>query len=396
MISIKNFVTADIKVLKTPEVFSGFRTTVYFIAGTINTPTVGGGDFTIVTSVDDFDNKVTVSGSAIRQSVVEYFKNGGTSLCVVAPSVFTLEGFKADMQAISEAISDYFFVVLGDSVTLKTNGYAQSEVYNIANFCSGNGWSDEDKKSLNTMRACFTTNVTDFVTQNSLLSTLSVVKYSTLVSSGDLVDAALLVGAYFSQIDTSVEGAIQDYNFTPEQLGSGYFEDIDQATFASLVRTPDNGYYNVICNVANRILNIGGDYCSSDKVSIALDFGAACIERDLDYANIQLLFGKLPLTDIGQAKLIDAIRGQLVKYVDNGFLEQGATYVGETKKVTYNGKNYTLIENGDVLPLGYKVFYVPINAISAADRSAKRFPYIYVALQSVHGARLVEINGSIL
>lgn len=395
-ISIKNFVTTDIEVLKAPEVFSGFRTTVYFVLGTINTPTVAGGNFTVVTSVDEFDNNVTVEGSAIRQSVQEYFKNGGTSLCIVVPSVFTLEGFKADMRAISAAVNDYFFVVFGDSVTVKASGYAQQEIYNIANFCSGNGWSDEDKKSLNTMRACFTTNVTDFVTQNSLLNTLSVVKYSTLVSSGDLVDAALLVGAYFSQVDTSLEGAIQDYNFTPEQLGSNYFEDIDQATFTSLVRTPTNGYYNVICNVANKVLNIGGDYCSPDKVSIALDFGAACIERDLNYANIQLLFGKLPLTATGQAKLIDAIRSQLVKYVDNGFLEQDATYAGETKKVTYNGKSYTLITSGDVLPLGYKVFYVPINAISAADRTAKRFPYTYVALQSVHGARLIEVNGGIL
>ena len=76
------------------------------------------------------------------------------------------------------------------------------------------------------------------------------VKYSTLVSSGDLIDAALLVGAYFSQVDTSTENAIQDYNFTPESLGQNHFEDIDQTTFALLTQDADNGYYNLIGNVA--------------------------------------------------------------------------------------------------------------------------------------------------
>lgn len=396
MISIKNFVSADIEVLSAPEVFSGFRTTVYFIAGTINAPAVDGGNFALVESVEDFDNKVTASGTAIRQSVSEYFKAGGTSLCVVCPTVFTLEGFKADMLEVSRRVSNYFFVVFGDSVTIKTNGYPQSEVFNIANFCSGNGWSDNDLKSLNTMRVCFTSNTTDFVVVNSLLNTLSAVQYSTLTSQGDLVDAALLIGAYFSQIDPSVQGAIEDYNFTVENFGSGHFEDLDQTTFALLTQNAANGYYNVICNVANKILNIGGDYCSPDNISLSLDFGAACIEQDLNYKNIELLFGKLPLTSEGQAKLIDAIRSQLMKYVDDGFLEREATYAGDTKKVSYNGKQYTVIEKGDTLPLGYKVFYVPINAISAADRSAKRFPYIYVALQSVHGARLIQIKGSIL
>lgn len=395
-ISIKNFVGANIDVLSQPVTFTGFRTTVYFASVTVNTPEIGGGNFAIVNSVEDFENKIQEPSSAIRQSVEEYFKNGGTSLCIVAPSVFSLDGFKADMRAVTRVVDNYFFVVFGDSVTAKSGAYPSAEIFNIANFCSGNGWSDADNKSLNTMRACFTANTTDFVTENSLNTTLSVVKYSTLVSSGDLVDAALLVGAYFSQVDTSTEDAIQDYNFTPESLGQNHFEDIDQATFALLTQTADNGYYNLIGNVANRILNIGGDYCSPDKISISLDFGAACIERDLDYANIELLFGKLPLTQEGQSKLIDAIRSQLVKYIDNGFLETDATYAGETKKISYNGKQYTIIKNGDILPLGYKVFFVPINAISAADRRAKRFPYIYVALQSVHGARVIQVNGSIL
>lgn len=395
-ISIKNFVGANIEVLSQPVTFTGFRTTVYFASVTVNTPEIGGGNFAIVNSVEDFDNKIQATSAAIRQSVVEYFKNGGTSLCIVAPSVFSLDSFKADMRAVTRVVDNYFFVVFSDSVTAKSGAYSSAEIFNIANFCSGNGWSETDNKSLNTMRACFTANTTDFVTTNSLNTTLSVVKYSTLVSSGDLIDAALLVGAYFSQVDTSTENAIQDYNFTPESLGQNHFEDIDQTTFALLTQDADNGYYNLIGNVANRILNIGGDYCSPDKISISLDFGAACIERDLDYANIELLFGKLPLTQEGQSKLIDAIRSQLVKYIDNGFLETDATYTGETKKISYNGKQYTIIQNGDILPLGYKVFFVPINAISAADRSAKRFPYIYVALQSVHGARVIQVNGSIL
>ena len=395
MVSIKNFVNADIDVLSRAEGFTGFRTTVYFASVTVNVPKVSGGNFAIVNSVEEFEVKID-AGDAVSQSVIEFFNNGGTSLCIVAPSVFTLVGFKADMRSITQEVDDYFFVVFSEGITAKFGGYASAEVTSIANFCSGVGWSDSDLKSLNTMRACFTTNTSSFVVTHSLNSTLSVVKYSTLTTSGDLIDAALLVGAYFSRIDTGVENAIQDYNFTPEVFGENTFEDITQEEFELLTQDAENGYYNVIGKVANRVLNLGGDYCSSERVSISLDFGAACVERDLNYANLELLFGKLPLTQEGQSKLIDAIRSQLVKYVDNGFLETDATYAGETKKISYNGKQYTIIQNGDILPLGYKVFFIPINAISASDRAAKRFPYIYVALQSVHGARVIQVNGSII
>lgn len=393
-ISIKNFVNANIEVLGKPSIFRGFTTTVYFANCTINVPDVAGGNFASVTSLTDFQGKVTAS-NAIQQSVEYYFSNGGTKLCVVSPSNFTLEGFKQDMVNVTSEIEDYFFVVLSDSVVAKSNTYPSNVVFSIADFCSGNGWTDNDKKSLNTMRACFTTNVTTFVTDNDLLDTLCVVKYSTLVNSGNLVDLALLVGAYFSQIDVTANDPILDYNFTTESVG-GHYEDISQATFVTLNNTPSNGYYNFIGKVSNKILNIGGDYCSQDKISISLDFGAACIERDLNYANIELLFGKLPLNQVGQSKLIDAIRSQLVKYIDSGFLELDATYAGDTKQVVYNGRNYNVIKSGDVLPLGYKVFYVPITSISAQDRRSKRFPYIYVALQSVHGARVIQVNGGIL
>ena len=395
MISIKNFVNTSIEVESQPQVFTGFRSTVYFAACTINTPDVEGGNYATLNSLNEFENKISATNSAIRESVKSYFQNGGVKLIVVAPSVFSLEGFKSDMYALSLTVDDYYFIVLSTSVVLQSSGYQADAIFQIANFCSDNGWSDADKKALHTMRACFTASTTSFITANSLASTLAIVKYSTYSVSGTVVDAALLVGAYYSQIDVSSGDKILDYNFTEEVLGDNYFEDINQATFVQLHDTPTNGYYNFIGKVANRVLNIGGDFVSPDGISISLDFGASCIERDLDYANMELLLGKLPLTSEGQSRLIAGIRQQLIKYVDNGFLESDAVYSGDTKRVTYNGTTYTVIEKGDAMQLGYKIFYVPINAISAADRSAKRFPYIYVALQSVHGARLIEVNGSI-
>lgn len=394
-ISIRNFVSTDISILQGLENFSGFRTTIYIADATIVTPDVEGGNFVTLESMDGFESKVSAS-AAVEQSISEYFRNGGTKICLCSPSVFTLDGFKADLYKISEVIDDYFFVCLGDIVTLKSDKYVVGEVYSIASFGSGVGWSDADKKVLNKIRICLTTNDTAFVVTNELLNTLVAVKYSTLSNDGDLVDAALLIGAYFSRVDVSLNSAIQDYNFTPEVFGTSHFEDIDQADFVLLNNNPTNGNYNFIGKVANRILNIGGDYVSPDKVSISLDFGVSCIEKDVNFSMIEKLFGKLPLTQEGQSKLIDAIRTQINKYVDNGFLEKDATYGGDTSKVSYNGKQYTIISNGDILPLGYRVFFVPINAISAADKSAKRFPYIFIALQSVHGARVIQVNGSIL
>lgn len=394
MISIKNFVSADITVEQTPEVFGGFKTAVYFAPVTVNVPDVEGGNFAIVHSVTEFEGKCIGFSEAIKQSVSDYFVNGGTSLCVVAPSVFTLDGFKDDMRKITEVNDNYLFVTIANQLVNKPNKYQPVDIFGIANFCSGNGWTDIDSKSLNTMRLCLTANSTGYIEEYNLLNTLTAVKYSTLTVGGEFVDAALTIGAYFAKIDVSLSDPIRDYNFTPEVLGSNYFEDVDQETFDKLVRTPSEGLFNFIGNVANRILNIGGDYVNG--TSISLDFGAACIERDLNYSNIELLFGKLPLNNEGQSKLISAIRSQMVKYADSGFLELGAVYSGETKKISYNGTTYTVISKGDTLPLGYKVFYVPVNAISAMDKSAKRFPYTYVALQSVHGARLIKIDGSIL
>lgn len=395
MISIKNFVNTNIEILRQSDAFRGFRTTVYFTAGTVNNPDVEGENFATLRSVVDFDNKVAAS-AAVRQSVNEYFRNGGTSLCLITPTDFTLEGFKADMYAIAKVVEDYYFICLGDSVTMKTAGYPQSQVFAIADFCSGNGWSDTDLKSLNRIRLCLTTDTETFVVDNNLLNTKTAVKYSTLVNSGDLVDAALLIGAFFSQVDVTQNGAIQDYNFHTEFLGEEWFEDINQETFNLLTNNKTNGSYNLIGKVANRILNIGGDFVNPDGVSISLDFGVSCIERDLDYAMIERLFGKLPLTQEGQSRLVDAIKTQLNKYVDNGFLETDATYMGDTHKINYNGKQYTVVENGTIMPLGYRVFFVPINAISVADKSAKRFPYMFVAMQSVHGARVIQVNGSII
>lgn len=184
MISIKNFVDAQIDVLKQPKVFDGFKTTVYFAPVTVNTPDVTDGNFVVVSSLEEFEAKCSTSNTAVTQSILEYFRNGGTSLCVVAPSNFNLEGFKEDMRKITQKIDNYFFVVIANSLTNTPSGYQTAEVFNIANFCSGNGWNENDEKSLNTMRACFTTNSTDFITENSLINTLSVVKYSTLDVSG--------------------------------------------------------------------------------------------------------------------------------------------------------------------------------------------------------------------
>lgn len=395
MISVKNFVNVDINVLSSQLDFEGFKNTLYFANCTVNSPDVIGGNFATLQSLTDFDNKVTGS-SAVRRSVQEYFRNGGVSLCIVNPTVFTLEGFKADLYNISKNIDDFYFVCIGDAIAIKAGGYSQSEIFNIADFCSGNGWNEIDLKTLSKVRLCLTTNSSSFVVDNSLLDTLIAVKYSTVEVSGDLVDTALLIGAYFSKVDVNENGALKDYNFTPEVLEGNWFEDISQATFGLLNNNVTNGNYNVIGKVASRILNIGGDYVSPDKVSIALDFGTACIERDLDFTLISKLFGKLSLTLEGQSKLIDAIKTQLNVYVNNGFLERDASFTGEAVKVSYNGRQYNVIETGDTLPLGYKVFFVPINAISAIDKSAKRFPYIYVALQSVHGARVIQVNGGII
>lgn len=394
MISIKNFVSADIKVEQTKETFNGFKTAVYFTSATITVPAIENGNFTLVNSLSEFENKCTGFTEAVRQSVSEYFVNGGTSLCVVVPTVFTLEGFKEDMRNVTSVTDNYLFVTIANSLVNQPNKYQPADIYAIANFCSGNGWTDLDSKSLNTMRLCLTAISTDFISQYQLNNTLTAVKYSTYTAGGELVDAALVIGSYFAKIDIDLNDPINDYNFTPESIGSGYFEDVNQTTLDELIHTESNGYYNFVGNIANRILNIGGDYANG--ISISLDFGATCIERDLNYANIELLFGKLPLNNEGQSKLISAIRAQMVKYVDSGFLEQGAVYMGDTKKVTYNGKSYVVISKGDTLPLGYKVFYVPINSISVADLDKKRFPYTYVALQSVHGARLIKIDGSIL
>ena len=129
MISIKNFVNTSIEVESQPQVFTGFRSTVYFAACTINTPDVEGGNYATLNSLNEFENKISATNSAIRESVKSYFQNGGVKLIVVAPSVFSLEGFKSDMYALSLTVADYYFIVLSTSVVLQSSGYQVAAIF---------------------------------------------------------------------------------------------------------------------------------------------------------------------------------------------------------------------------------------------------------------------------
>lgn len=390
MISTRNVVTVDLDIVTDKGVLGDFETVVYFAPVTLNNQGTPVNVLPLETE-DQLDGQVTGNDTVV-QSIKNYFKNGGEKIIVVSPTEFDLSEFIKFISQAKTITRDFIYVCISNQL-IGGSGYQNQVLQEIAGYCDAT-------KSPDKIRLLLTTNSKTFITDIGLTKSYSIVKYCTKTYDAKILDAALLVGAYFSKIDLDKTDSIKDYCYTSEKLygtEDGISEEnLTQQDFDSLVKNGnDEGYYNVIDKIANSVVNFGGNLATTDNIAIHTDFGAIACERDITYSVLEQMLGKQYLTEAGMTKVKSAINSQLQRYKTNGYLNVGASYSGEDLAITYNSNKYSVIKHGETLQQGFYIFSVPVSDITPDDKVAKRFTPIYVILETQSGARVVEITGEI-
>lgn len=391
MISVRNIVKVDLDIVNNDKVLGDFDTVVYFAPVTLINENAESVTKLLISDVDKVDALVSGNDAAIS-SIKNYFYNGGIKILVVNPQEYTLTAFKTDLAEARNINDDFIYVAISNQIVGST-GYTSEVLQEISNYC-------DNSTSPEKIRLLLTTNSMTFVADNSLVDSLSIVKYSTKTKSNVLIDTALLVGAYFSQVNLDGTDTIKDYAYTEEKLTDiaedSASEELSQENFDNIINNDNQeGYYNVIDSVGSKVVNFGGNLITNENISIHTDFGAIAVERDITYSVLERMLGKQYLTEAGIANVKAAINAQLQRYKTNGYLNVGASYSGEDLTITYNGFKYEVIKNGTTLPQGFYVFSVPMSNISVADKQARKFTPIYVILETQSGARIVEITGEV-
>lgn len=391
MISVRNIVKVDLDMVSNDKVLGDFDTVVYFAPVTLINENAESVTKLLISDVDKVDALVSGNDAAIS-SIKNYFYNGGIKILVVNPQEYTLTAFKTDL-AEARNINDNFIYVAISNQIVGSTGYTSEVLQEISNYCDNLTIPEK-------IRLLLTTNSMTFVADNSLVDSLSIVKYSTKTKSNVLIDTALLVGAYFSQVNLDGTDTIKDYAYTEEKLTDiaedSASEELSQENFDNMINNNNQeGYYNVIDSVGSKVVNFGGNLITNENISIHTDFGAIAVERDITYSVLERMLGKQYLTEAGIANVKAAINAQLQRYKTNGYLNVGASYSGEDLTITYNGFKYEVIKHGTTLPQGFYVFSVPMSNISVADKQARKFTPIYVILETQSGARIVEITGEV-
>lgn len=409
MINIGNVVKVDFKIFKSNSVIGSYKTVVYLVPDTL---TINDEEKKAVLCTSQ-DEVLSIEGLSdeIKYNTQQFFNNGGVQLILVKASAYTLQGFKSDIESARALSNDFIYVTINNTicdVVSEESGYTSAVVLEIAKWI-------ETLKSPETIRLLLTKNIKsseDTPTYNyeyiDAFKNLSVgIKFCSKQLNGKVIDAALLIGTYFTQINLDTSNAIKDYCYTSEEIlsekvvsdeetGLSYIEttniaseDVAQSVYSKLVARN----YNFIDTIGNNIINFGGNL--SNGVSLSTDFATVCSENDICNAALSNMLNKQYLSEAGLTNLISAITKQLLRYKNNGYIRINSTYSGEDLYINYNNKNYNVIKNGNNLSQGFLVFAVPVSDISVKDRNEKRFPPIYVVIESLAGARTIEISGEV-
>lgn len=225
-----------------------------------------------------------------------------------------------------------------------------------------------------------------------------------LLEDGNSWPMGICIAAYYCAINLNEDLTMQDYCYTDESAvyQKGIGETIPGTDIAkcTIFNMPNDEYddYADISNftdiVGSSIVNFGGNLCN--KVSITAYYGMITCDNDIVFAVLDTMLNKQYLTAQGLNNVVSAINSALERYTINGYLEQNSQYGGKTYSETYNGITTMLMREGAILPKGYYVATIPMSRISLTDKKAHKFTPIRVFLQTQSGARVVEINGTVI
>lgn len=418
MVDINKIVDVNLDIISGATLIGAYNTVAYVVPNSTKDSTATeeiselfGKRFT---SFTEYNNAKTAGGistiAGVDNGVELFFNNGGEALVLYGLTIPEEEGeqtVQGNFEALVKTIItdcengsyNVIYIVLStlfndmdasDLITMDTYLTSLKAPYSkrLAITVPLHS-SSEPSPTLNTLYSSIsTTNIACFYTDMTLTA-------GTRSVTNPLIEEALLLGAFSTQLDLDGTETIRDFCYTEANV-SGYvgstsvtYDDVDSSTYDTL--TSNN--VNFVSKVGNRTLIFGGNLVNG--VGIDTDFGCICVENDIANTLVEVMVQKQYLTALGLTNVLGKIENLLLRYQTNGYVEINSNYTGDSVYRTYNGTRYTIITNGTALPKGYLVTSVPMNNISAQDRQDRRFTPIYVIIQTQKGARVVEVSGSI-
>lgn len=414
MISINNVVDVDFKIIQTSPIIGSYKTVAYVIPDKITIEENSQEKDVrklLCKSYADIEAVKTPLSDEIKYNAKQYFENGGVNLLLLNPEDYTVAKLLSLIEEARNITNDFIYVVLNNSICNKvaaSDGYTAVALLDIAK-------SFEALTPPSTLRLLLTMNIKsdstyDYTKIDAYKDYNVGVKFCSKEVpnvSGKIIDAALLIGAYFTQVNLNTAESIKDYCYTPEKLlqeskitddvtgletivvKNIASEDVTQSVYSKLVANN----FNFIDTIGGKVINFGGNLANG--ISINIDFATICVENDICSANLNNMLNKQYLSAAGLNNLVSAINEQLQRYKTNGYIKVNSEYSGNDLSIEYNGKSYEVVKKGAVLPQGFKIFAVPISDISVIDKNEKRFTPIYVVIESLAGARTVTIRGEV-
>lgn len=407
-IPINKIINVDFKIVQQTQIIGSYKTVVYIIpdkfkVNSVEQKAVICNRYEVVNNTLKFytveSKEITDLSIEIQHNIKQYFKNGGVRLLLLTPSAYTENAFVSDLEEARKLSNDFIYIVINNSicdVSDASKGYTSSNLLSIVKYV-------EQLRAPYTARILLTKNIKevsggtttfDYDYINTFKDYSVGVKFCSKTINSKVVDAALLIGAYFAKINLNNYQTIKDYCYTEEIIVDNNNKDITEEGVTS--EQYDNlieNNYNFIDKTANYVVNFGGNLANG--VSLHTDFGTICVENDICFATLDTLLGKQYLNESGLTNIVATINSQLQRYKSNGYLYTNTLYSGENLSIEYNGSSYNVINKGTSLPQGFYIFTIPISQISAEDKLSRKFTPIYVVMETLYGARTVTIQGEV-
>lgn len=382
-IDIQKIVTTDFRVVKADSPISSYGNTVVL--------TYGSGEDTISTTYTSYEQAITDAYfSQNKYDAYIYYTLGGRKLTHINVATVSEDTNVIDTifnklveykKSVANTVNDFICVSVSDS---ELSTYVQGLLTKI-----------DALKAPNKMLLLKSTTTTESLLSNNNL----IYKYYKCEEELDTCDAALTIAAYLSKINLTNASSLRDYCYTDESSVIDLSDDLYGKTMIAVnMSSSDYDSYkdnlNFIDLIGDNLVNFGGN--TSSKTSIIAEFGAICVENAIIYSVLQTMLQKQYLTNTGLNNVVTRIHTVLQDYINNGFLETNTTYTGSTRYYNYGDRTYTVVSTGEELVNGYKILSIPMSRLTLDDRANKKFTPIYVYMQTLGGARTVEITGEIL
>ena len=331
-----------------------------------------------------------------------YFQLGGKKLypLIVSSSAgATAQGIYDALLAykkqVSNTANDFICVCIGNCTTLSSNASNLQSFMTLVN----------NAVAPNKMLILNSTNDASTVTEATKEIRNLIYKFYSAVTvvgvkeedTPSTCGAELTIAAYLSQINITQANSMRDYCFTDEAsvLNCLTYDRTLVPTNVSATNYDNyKEYLNFIDTIGNQNVNFGGNTVYG--TTITSEWGAIASENGVVYGVLRVMLQKQYLTDGGLTNVLSEVNNVLSDYVTNGFLETNTTYTGLTRYKNYGDRSYVLVENGQELPNGYCVVAIPMSRLTIQDRQARKFTPIFIYMQTMGGAREVEITGDIL